>query len=58
MTCNPKALLVTIVAIALLWYAVENERGVVAVIVNALLTWALWTMLWPNRWFVRRQQPR
>ena len=50
----PKALLVAVAAILLVWYAIENQTGVTAVVVNALLAWGVWTLLLPSRWFTRR----
>jgi hypothetical protein len=53
MQFHPKALLFAVAAILLLWYAIENQFGPIAIFVNGLLAWGLWTII-PNRWFNRR----
>jgi hypothetical protein len=52
---NPKALLVSVVAIAMLWYAIEQQLGVVAIIVDAFLAWGLWKLI-PDSWFARQKR--
>jgi hypothetical protein len=55
MEFHPKALIVSTAAIAVLWYAIEHQLGVIAVVVDALLAGGLW-MLIPDRWFAKRQR--
>ena len=55
MQFNPKALVVSAVFMALLWFAIARGFGLAAIAFDALLGWGLW-QLFPDDW--SRSTPR
>ena len=49
MQFHPKALIVTAVALALIWLAVAQGFGLLAIALDAALGWGLWQALAPLR---------
>lgn len=56
MQFNPKALLVAVVFLVLLWLAINRGFGLLAIALEVLLGWGLWNLA-PESWFRRRQEP-
>jgi hypothetical protein len=57
MQFNPKALLVTVVFLVLLWLAIDRGFGLLAIALEVLLGWGLWNFA-PDGWFRRPPRPR
>jgi hypothetical protein len=55
MEFNPKGLVVSAAFIALLWVAIEQQLGVIAIAVDAFLAWGLWNLI-PDRWLTSRRR--
>jgi hypothetical protein len=56
MQFNPRALLVTVALLVLLWLAINRGFGLLAIALEVLLGWGLWNFA-PDNWFQPGHRP-